>query len=706
MFLQSNDLYSYNRFECALIARKLQWWYAGGTQTSGTYRSLLFSGQVDSAHGQAEQQRLQRQIEDLEWEVRTLKRRIEERDLQLRDVRIEIESNQKRLRDTEGDLATARTSAAVAATEGAAERRSADARRDELRELRAELQSARRLADISAEEHRMRLESVSKDRVASVKKASSAAAGARDRAIVLETSLKAAVAERDALLVKAREAAARQVESSPLDTATARTRETETLKCALAARDVELEAILEATAGFSRQADSGICERTVRHGGHGGKALRSVLAAATEARRASRLVTEVKEEGQSLRAKVAEEKADVARLRVALNEATCAQEKAVAAAAAANAKSAAAQRQVAGVTQQMRKAKLPKQLTKTSSTIGTQTAVDVSALELRVSTAEDALRTALTGAEQTWRVLMSCRVDENRMDEDPLGLDAADAKSYSNAAASPTWEPVADPGLSALVTEAQTLAGAHRKRGQDVRRAAVTARAKTVYAREARRKEAVEARAREEAEGRLEEALAAMHTWQQQQEQQRQGDEQYHHHHHHHQNGAKESEAEYLPENRLEESSSLTPEQEEHLRQIRGEVDRLVGQNQTLRRSLVGEQATELPAFERHRNEDSGGVSTQRLLFSQRGSRSDDYEGDWECVAGTGGTEAVSVGTRSPDRSRMIASTNYPSGTSPWCHDDAARALAKENCAFYSAAAQDDGSGGTVVPVWQVEASD
>lgn len=610
-------------------------------------------------------------------------------------------------------------------------------------------------ATCSAEEQRLRLEAEGRDRVSA---AAAAEAGAKDRVATLSASLRAVTAERDKLLaVKAvAEAAARRSVDPVAENGAARTRELESMRCALAARDVELESIVDATAGFGHHTESLGGSSVGSAGGSSGSALRGALAAATEARRAGRLVAELQEDASSLKAKVEEERAGASRLCVALEQAKLAEQKA---AAAANAASAAAATAAAAACQSSQNADV-------DSKKGAYSAAEAHAIDKRAQETEDALQKALAGAQQAWGVVSSCLADESRMDDNDL---FGASTNTTTAAATPSTLPptmasvllrqppasLVDPSLGNLVSGVEALATAYRKRGHAIRRATVTARAKTVCAREARRREEAEGRAREAAEGRPEEALVALDDCRRHHEHK----QQYHHHQqHHHQQ--QQQPAYWGPAGGRTAGvadpgggtsgggdgagSFMSHEQEEHLRQIRSEVDRLEGQNRTLRRSLDGVEGSRLlgkttEIRSRGRERVGGGdVPTQRLLFppssatganrTKEGRQRPDSHADcWERADGLSGSSGQArTPSPSPSPVRSWAAVSNVHGGSPWPprgsggdgivsggqgrggdggageegDESDARARVLEECAGYCAPPQDDGSGGTLVPAW------
>ncbi|CAM9716415.1 unnamed protein product [Ectocarpus sp. 4 AP-2014] len=689
----------------------------------------LISAQADPSRGQAqaELQRLRRQLEDLQWDARTLKRRIEERDNQVRDARAEADGVKARSRTAERELGGAQGELAVAAAEVAAERRKTSALRAELQSSRAELQSvhdraasAAAAAERSAEEQRSWLEQEGRDRLSA---AAAAEARARDRVAELSASLGAATAERDALLLSAKAAgeeaalvaAPKQGFDPAVEEGTARAREVESLRCALAARDVELESIIDATAGFSHH--------TVGLGGSG--ALRGALAAATEARRVGRLVAELEEECSSLKAKVTEERADARRLREALEQARLAEQRATAAASAATAAAATARRPSPSPSQDTGGGK---------DREGGHSAAEAQAMSKRVQEAENALQKALAGAQRAWGVVSSCLSDDDSsgVDDDDGTVSTPTPPALPPAMASfLLWQHPAspvDPSLGALICGVEALAAAYRRRGHAARRATVAARAKAVCAREARRREEAEIRAREDAEGRLEEAMIALDDYrrcheQQQQQQQtcwgvgRAAD------------GPGPGGG--MPGDGGGGRSFLSHEQEEHLRQIRSEVDRLEGQNQTLRRSLESGSVRLIGKMTELYRETGGGnrgdLPTQRLLFppssatggnntEEGGPRANLRAGRWERADGLSGRGAsATTPSPSPGRSWTAPSNTHARGSpcyrrggdgdGPGQEDEddnqeEARARVLQEFAGCCAAPQDDGSGGTLVPVW------
>ncbi|CAM9700671.1 unnamed protein product [Scytosiphon promiscuus] len=616
-------------------------------------------------------------VEDLQWDLRTLKRRIEERDNQLRDSRNEMEGLKTRCRAAERDL--------------------------------GDLQSERAMAMAEAADGRDRVSSA----VAAVE------AAAEERAEALSASLRATTAERDRLLAAERAghastaaaaAAAGRSAASGAEDGAARAREMESMRCALASRDVELEAIVDATAGFGHHVDG--LEMGKR--GSGGGALRGALAAATEARRAGRVVAELKEELSSLKVKVREERADAHRVREALEQAKLAEEKVTAALAASAA--AAADRSSPRDSQ------------------GNHPADEeggYSAMKKRAQEAEDFLEKALAGAQRAFAVVASCLTDESKLDDtDLFGTATTTAASAVNTAARPPLLPHFTASvLPSLVAGVEALASAYRDRGHALRRAAVTVRAKTVCAREARRREETEARARGDAETRLEEALVALDNCRQlhlQQQQQQQ-----------------EQAARWgvLHAGRRVAGipgpggvsggarSALSHEQEEHLRRIRSEVDRLESQNQTLRRSLEGGETnrrffgktSKIPSRNTERGvgaglkgDGNGGMPTRRLLFppssaagdvsvEQAGQRSISHADCWErAEASSESSGRVSPGTptMSPGRSWAARGDRDGSGQNDEGGEDDARARVLEECAGYCVPPQEDGSGGTLVQAW------
>ncbi|CAN0536662.1 unnamed protein product, partial [Ectocarpus sp. 12 AP-2014] len=456
------------------------------------------SAQADPSRGQAqaELQRLRRQLEDLQWDTRTLKRRIEERDNQVRDARAEADGLKARSRTAERELGGAQGELAVAAAEVAAERRKTSALRSELQSSRAELQSVRdraasaaAAAERSAKEQRSRLEQEGRDRLSA---ATAAEARARDRVAELSAALGAATAERDAQLLSAKAAgeeatlaaAAKQGFDPAMEDGTARARQVESLRCALAARDVELESIIDATAGFGHHAV----------GLGGSDALRGALAAATEARRAGRLVAELEEECSSLTAKVKDERAEAHRLREALGQVRLAEQRATAAATAATAAAATA-------AAARRPSPSPSQDTGGGKDReGGHSAAEAQVMSERVQEAEDALQKALAGAQRAWGVVSLCLSDDRSsgVDDDDGAVSTATPPALPPTMASfLLWQHPAspvDPSLGALVCGVEALAAAYRRQGHAARRATVAARAKAVCAREARRREEAEIR--------------------------------------------------------------------------------------------------------------------------------------------------------------------------------------------------------------------
>lgn len=752
-------------------------------ESFGFCSSSLHHQQADLFRNQAqvEQQRLRRQLEDSQWDLRTLKRRIEERNNQLRDVRSETDSVMKRARVAERDLGAAQSELAIAVSEVGAERRRTSALRAELQSVSSELKAVRERATSvavaeeaakrSAEEQRLRLEADGRDRVSA---AAAAEAAAEGRAATLSTSLQAVTAERDELLAAkaaaaaataaaaAMEAATRpSVDSVAADDGAARTRELESMRCALAARDVELESVVDATAGFGHHSESVGVGVVGSAGGSSGSALRGALAAATEARRNGRLVAELQEECLSLKAKVKEERADASRLRVVLEQTKLSEQKAAAAADAANAAAATAAAS--------QPSSNPPQDKDVDSKKGGYSAAEAQAVDKRAQEAEDALQKALTGAQQAWGVVSSCLEDESRMDDSDL-FGATTATSTSTAAAAPPILPptmaslllkqqpasLVDPSLGNLVSGVQAIATAYRNRGHAMRRATVNARAKTVCAREARRREEAEGRAKQEAEIRLQEALIALDDCRRH----------YQHKQHHHEQqqqpalwgivtgggrvaGVADPGGE-MPRGGDGVRSFLSQEQEEHLRQIRSEVDRLEGQNRTLRRSLEGAEGgsrllgkmTEIRSRGRERV-GGGDVPTRRLLFPPPAATGGNGTKDgrqhpvphadcWERADGLSGSSGQAR-TPSPSPSPVrswAADSNVdrgrawpPQGDSGGDEhnkdgqgrggggagtreeeeeddDVGARARVLEEYAGYCAPPQDDGSGGTLVPAW------
>lgn len=185
--------------------------------------------------------------------------------------------------------------------------------------------------------------------------------------------------------------------------------------------------------------------------------------------------------------------------------------------------------------------------------------------------------------------------------------------------------------------------------------------------------------------------------------------------------------------------SFLSHEQEEHLRQIRSEVDRLEGQNQTLRRSLEGGSVRLIGKMTELYRETGGSSSrgdlptqrpTQRLLFppssapggnntEEGGPRANLRAGRWERADGLSGRGAsASTPSPSPGRSWTAPSNIHARGSPCYRRDgdgdgpgqddedadeEEARARVLEEFAGCCAAPQDDGSGGTLVPVWGSE---
>eukprot|EP00752_Nemacystus_decipiens_P010849 g9647.t1 len=744
---------------------------AGSTAASPPF---LAQADPSRAQAQAEQQRLRRQLEDLQWDLRAAKRRIEERDSQLRDARGDGDRLKKRARDAERDLGSAQSELAIAAAETASQRRRSGALRAELQALRGELQSARERAESKAAAAAAAAQAAAKGSAEGRESASATAAAEAkaigDRVASLSASLRAVTLERDDLLAEkqaatataaAATAAAASVGGTAEDGA-ARTRELESMRCALAARDVELESIVDATSGFVHHADGGSSSSSSSSslgrgvGGSGGIALRCALAAATEARRAQCLVAELRGEASSLKTRSKEDHAEASRLRAALERAELAEKKSAAAAAAATAAAAAA-------------AAAAGQSDDASREKGGYSAVEARAADNRAQVAEDALQKAVAGAQRAWGVVSSCLADESRVDEDDLLGPIANAapppvvaplflwQQPASSSSSPS-SPLADPSLGALVSGVEALSTAYRRRGHALRRATVAARAKTVCSREARRREEAEARAREEAEVRLEEALVALDHCQRHHLQQHQQRQQLPANSANHPAGGWATAVAGGDDSR----PSLSKEQEEHLRQIRSEVDRLEDQNRTLRRSLEGGSGPGLgpgpvtdPLLQgktpevrvgssRGRKTETGvvGAPTQRLLFPPSSDATAVKEADggrlsssradcWERVEGLGGSSSSGGQGRTPSPSPVrswaaVSSAFAGGGAGPWppqgggggagdcqgrgggCRDeeddeeddDDARARVLEECAGYCAPPQEDGSGGTLIPAW------
>lgn len=657
------------------------------------------SAQAEPPQAQVEQQRLRRQMDDLQWDLQTAKRRIEERETQLRDAREETNNLKKRCRDAERDLAAAQSEAEMAATEASTERRRAGARSAELQSARAELQFVRQRAAAAAEEQRLQLLSDGRGRVSAA--VAAAEAEGKDRVDALTASLRAVTAARDELLEGSGRAA--RESSDRAEDVAARAGQLEASRCALAAREAELKAIIDATADFVH-ADGG-----VKGGGlGGGGALRGVLAAVSEARRSGCVTAELREELSALHAKASEGKLELARLCAALQEAKSAEDRAVAAAAAATATATAATAAATAATAaaDQRAIRPPQANSENNGREGggrpTREARD---LDKRAHAAEDALRKALVGAEQAWRTISCCLSDECRTNDDISGDSASPMPVRSKQ-----WQPASDPSLEKLVAGAEMLASACRRRGDALRRATFAARAKDVCVREARRREAAESQARGDAEKRLEDALAALEECRR-----------------HQQGGwasARDRPAESEGGRGASARAFLTPDQEEHLRQIRNEVDRLEGQNMSLRRSLVG-GGERLPVHSFGRGRESG-VPAQRLLFPQAFGRGRS-SARWERCQGMSDSDRASARTPSPAGSWAAASAV---GGIPWSqrgasekarlqgdhddgghssdHDDGdrddARARVLEECAQYAPPLQGDGSGGTLVSGWATSA--
>lgn len=647
-----------------------------------------------------EQQSLCRQIEDLQWELQNLKRRLEERERQLQEARTDADSLKTRSRGAERTLTAVRGEAEVAATEMAAEQRRAGVYRAEVQVLRAELRAARESAAKEGGDHRAVLETEVRGREEAKAAVAAVEAAARDREATLTVALEKSIEELERR--RRRERQRRELspncrgmdKRSPEDTINIeevqnRAKELESVKCSLAARDVELAAIADATAGFARQEvreprgrGSGVGQV---YGG-GGPALRGALAAATDARCARRLVADLEEECSSLKDASTRARGDISRLRgelkVVKEEAVGAAETAAAAAASATSRNVALSSSASAVGEQMGKTRD------------------------RALAAEEALEKALTGAQQAWRLMTSCLITESG--DDDIDADASISSTWYRQPRPAIWHPGVDPYLWELVAGAEALTSAHRRRGCSLRRAQVTVRAKTACAREARRREAREVRAREGAESRLRDAVAALDECEQHQDGGGSNEGRRH--------GGDESNGRFC---------GPSPGQQEHLRQIRREVDRLEGQNQHLRLSLVGDRLMR----ERSTSRGGGGrkAPPQRTFFPKLGSdtSADPGVGRWECRPGerlSGSEGAVSLGSRSPTRS-WNAGAKARCGAGQWSPVEDVDFAGREGpqgaasdtggdrgfveshaTGLYDRTPQDDGSGGTVVPGWHTGA--
>ena len=687
------------------------------------YFSHCTSAQAEPLQAQVEQQRSRRQIDDLHWELQTFKRRIEERETQLRDVREEANNLKKRCRDAERDLAASQSEAGVASAEASAERRRASTRSAELQSVRAELQFVKQRAATAAEEQRLQLLSDGRSRVAAAVKV--AEAEWQERVDALTASLRAVTAARDELVEGSGRAA--RLSSDRAEDVAARTGQLEALRCSLAAREAELEAVIHATADFVH-ADGA---KGAGLGGGGGGALRGALAAANAARRSGSVAADLREELLVLRGKASEGKLELDRLCAALQDAKTAEERAAAAAAKATATATAAT--AAAATAAAATAAADQRSLRLSQADSEKNGGEGGAggrfmreeardMDKRAQAAEEALRRALAGAEQAWRTISRCLQDECRANDDLSGDGAPPALAPSLL----PWNPTSDPCLDKLVTGAEALASACRRRGDGLRRATFAARAKEVCAREARRREATQTKARADAERRLEDALSALEECRQQQHQQAEWGSAA--------GVAGESGWASAVAVRGEERESegrqgvarafLTPAQEEHLRQIRNEVDRLEGHNETLRRSLVrGGDRLPVHNFGKARE---GDVPAQRLLFPPQPSGRGRSSARWEHCQGVSDSDRASARTPSPATSWAAGSG---AGGTPWSqrstnekakldddHDgggddgghtyglDDARARVLKECAQYAPPLQGDGSGGTVVSGWATRA--
>lgn len=601
-----------------------------------------------------------------------LKRCLEEREAQLRDARADINRLKIHSRATERALVAARGETEVAATETAAERRRSGACRAEIQSLRAELRAVRERAAREGQEQRTRLETEARGRLAAESAVSSVEVAARDKEAALKTALdkltkefereqgrerereREREMERRELLLRGRELGGRMEGAGSGEGVQNCARELESVKCALAARDVELAAIADATTGFARQAEMvgprGMGSTGVFSGGGG--ALHGALAAATEARRAGRRANELEEECESLKKAAAKARGDILRLQQELEEEQVAKEKAVGAAATAAAAAAA----TATASQNIVVSSQP-----TSSAEARNDARHQAEKNLeRALATEETLKKALSGAEQAWRLLTSCLASESEVDDDLDADDAASPRRRSRRLGA--WHPAADPFLRELVASAESLAHAHRGRGSALRRARVAVRAKAACAREARRREAGQVRAREEAESRLQDALAALDD---------------NGNHHGFCGGKGNGGAVEVDE--LGRSCGPSARQQEHLRQIRREVDRLEGQNRSLRLSLVGDRLMRERINSTSGSNGVGEVPTKRTLFPQvLGDDVGVYPGPagtevdtqgWEYRPGDGssgsGRGVISAGSGSPMRSWSAAS-KARDGASQW----------------------------------------
>lgn len=611
----------------------------------------------------------------MQWELRALKRCLDEREAQLRDARADIDRLKIHSRATERALAAARGETEVAATETAAERRRSGACRAEVQSLRAELRAVRERAAREGEEQRTRLETEARGRMAAESAVSSVEVAARDREAALKTALdkltkefereqgrerereREREMERRELLLRGRELGGRAEGVGSAEEVHNCARELESVKCALAARDVELAAIADATAGFARQAElveqRGMGSVGVFSGGRGG-ALHGALAAATEARRAGRLANELQEECDSLEKAAVKARDDISRLQREFEKEQAAKEKAVGAAATAAAAAAAAATSTAS-----QNSVVSSQPTSSAEVKDDARQRAEKNLERALAT-EETLEKALSGAEQAWRLLTSCLASESELDD---RLDADGAASPRHRSRRPgAWHPAADPFLRELVASAESLACAHRSRGSALRRARVAVRAKSACAREARRREAGQVRAREEAESRLKDALAALDE-----RESRRG------------YGGGKRNGGAVEEDEGGRSCEPSPRQQEHLRRIRREVDRLEGQNRSLRLSLQEDRLMRERMKSTSGSNVVGGMPTQRILFPQvLGDDVGAYPGParpgideqgWEYRPGDGlsgsGRGVMSAGSGSPTRSWSAAS-KARDGASQW----------------------------------------
>ncbi|CAM9493694.1 unnamed protein product, partial [Discosporangium mesarthrocarpum] len=519
-------------------------------------------------------QRLLREVEERQWEIRSQRRKLVEREEQLREVRAEAAGLRKRCQRLERGQMVAEGELRAAQATVAAQRRGAEGHRAEVRSL--QLRLAREAEERSRQE-------------AEAGRARAAAAAAESEAAKARAEVTAAASAAAAALVEAGGAsdkdnaqarAKREVEVSLADERRGG-EEIESLRCSLATRGAELAAVREATEDFVKGRGG------FSSGGSG--ALDGALAAVTEARRARLGEADQTSECRALLLRVSAAEAESAGLRERLEELDRLRR-------AAEARVTDAVEEAGRWREGEKRAR--GELDR-ANTMGSQT--------------EAALEQVLAGAAVVWGKVLSALLDVGQEEGGPphgLGEDAANrtirtaavdngglTPSGAGAAAgevAATWQPESDPGLKVLGRWVGSLVAAYRRRGVELKRARLETKAKGVCAREARRREGAAVCARAKAEERLEECLARLQGVMGQ---------------------CREEQA--APAGGRAPSTggvwgwgagegggsveqggvSMSPEQAEHIRQIKEEVDRLQGQNQALQLQLVGHTTQTQQAF-------------------------------------------------------------------------------------------------------------